>query len=481
MNAPSTHEPVGLRPLRRSGHRGGRRGRHARPSATSTRAPARCSASPPRSCWASRSRSSCPRPRRQRTSRSGTSYLRGARRRDRSTRTATSRAGARTAPSSPPRSASPPRHAVRSLGRGQRARRLAPAGGRGTGAPAEPQLPGPRSAQRGGGQGRGRDDALPSDLPRRGRGRRLHGVLGRGTRARRRLGGHHGQRRAPRRPMPRSARRVATGGLDEFISRQLRDVLRAGMHVPGPVSALISDVPSFHDDLEAVTRAAVDPTGTFGVAAVAALPLRSRGLAVATSLALLRHRRDLRRQPARAAARRARTTSPWPSTGSRPRPTSTGPCRTAPSCCAGWSTSRSANAPGSPPTCTTSRCRRWPRSTCGSLCSQKQLAEAAPHLVPDVVRIHETITSVNDGLRDLLFELEPVGPSAHLTDLLEDAATHIFELSPVEWTIENEPRPPGARAVRRHPHPGGADRQGGAGQRRQARAGQDRQDRGRGR
>ena len=72
---------------------------------------------------------------------------------------------------------------------------------------------------------------------------------------------------------------------------------------------------------------------------------------------------------------------------------------------------------------------------------QQQLAEAAPHLVADVVRIHEIITSVNDGLRDLLFELEPIGPSAHLTDLLEDAATHIFELTPVVWKIENAPDP----------------------------------------
>ena len=72
---------------------------------------------------------------------------------------------------------------------------------------------------------------------------------------------------------------------------------------------------------------------------------------------------------------------------------------------------------------------------------QRQLADAAPHLVPEVVRIHEIITSVNDGLRDLLFELEPIEPSAHLTDLLEDAATHIFEFTPLVWKIENAPDP----------------------------------------
>ena len=72
---------------------------------------------------------------------------------------------------------------------------------------------------------------------------------------------------------------------------------------------------------------------------------------------------------------------------------------------------------------------------------ERQLAEAAPELVAGVEQIHETITSVSDGLRHLLFELEPVSPHAHLTDLLEDAAAHIFELSPVEWTIANEPDP----------------------------------------
>ncbi len=70
---------------------------------------------------------------------------------------------------------------------------------------------------------------------------------------------------------------------------------------------------------------------------------------------------------------------------------------------------------------------------------ERQLAKAAPDLVRDVILIHETITSVSDGLRNLLFELEPVAPTAHLTDLLEDAAAHIFELSPVDLVIENEP------------------------------------------
>ncbi len=106
---------------------------------------------------------------------------------------------------------------------------------------------------------------------------------------------------------------------------------------------------------------------------------------------------------------------------------------------------------------------------------QRQLADAAPHLVPEVVRIHEIITSVNDGLRDLLFELEPIEPSAHLTDLLEDAATHIFEFTP--WSGRSRTRPiPGSSSCPSPPHPGGTDRQGGHGQRRQARRGHDSQD-----
>jgi PAS domain S-box-containing protein len=72
---------------------------------------------------------------------------------------------------------------------------------------------------------------------------------------------------------------------------------------------------------------------------------------------------------------------------------------------------------------------------------RRRLEEAAPDLVPDLAQIHTTVTSVSDGLRGLLFELEPVSESAHLTDLLEDAAGHIFELTPVAWSIANEPDP----------------------------------------
>jgi PAS domain S-box-containing protein len=72
---------------------------------------------------------------------------------------------------------------------------------------------------------------------------------------------------------------------------------------------------------------------------------------------------------------------------------------------------------------------------------QRQLLEAAPELVSDVEHIHHAVTTVSDQLRHLLFELEPVSASSNLTDLLEEAAAHVFELSPTRWEIENDPDP----------------------------------------
>jgi PAS domain S-box-containing protein len=72
---------------------------------------------------------------------------------------------------------------------------------------------------------------------------------------------------------------------------------------------------------------------------------------------------------------------------------------------------------------------------------QRRLATVAPDLVADLALIHEIVTSVGAGLRDLLFELEPIAESAHLTDLLEEAAAHILELCPVVWKMDNAPDP----------------------------------------
>jgi PAS domain S-box-containing protein len=72
---------------------------------------------------------------------------------------------------------------------------------------------------------------------------------------------------------------------------------------------------------------------------------------------------------------------------------------------------------------------------------ERRLEELAPSVLPDVVRIHQAVTSVSGQLRHLLFELEPVGPGALLTDLLEEAAAHVFEVTGIGWRIENDPDP----------------------------------------
>ena len=251
------------------------------------------------------------------------------------------------------------------------------AGGRGTGAPAEPQLPGPRAAQRGSGQGRGRDDAVPPYLQCHRRGRRLHGCLGRIARHERRLGRGQGQRRAA----VGQARGDAAARASDFISEQVGCSWRG----PWPARRAVA----LHQRLAVVHRRLRDgirdarQAVAFGVGPSAALPLMQPGSHRRQPLCLcIGPRRDLRRQPARRSWTVAPRTSPWPSTGSRPRPTSTGPCRTAPSCCAGWSTPRSASGPGSPPTCTTSPCRRWPRSTCGSPCSSGSWRRPHPTWFP---------------------------------------------------------------------------------------------------
>ncbi|QIG44070.1 PAS domain-containing protein [Nocardioides anomalus] len=72
---------------------------------------------------------------------------------------------------------------------------------------------------------------------------------------------------------------------------------------------------------------------------------------------------------------------------------------------------------------------------------RRRLAQAAPDLVADVDRLHDDVRAVGEGLRHLLFDLEAVPPSVTLTDLLSDAAAHVFELSAVDWRVENAPDP----------------------------------------
>ena len=220
------------------------------------------------------------------------------------------------------------------------------------------------------------------------------------------------------------------GGLGELITGQLRETRLTELPEPGPAAALATGEPSFTDGVAA----------GFGARSAAALPLQSRGRTVASlalysdtvgafddslrallvgaaqNISLALDRFQANADLARALSQRTELLRRLVDVQERER------ARIA------------ADVHDEPVQALAAVDLRL-------ALLQRQLADAAPHLVPEVVRIHETILSVNDGLRDLLFELEPIAQSAHLTDLLEDAATHVFELSPVDWKIENAPDP----------------------------------------
>ncbi|MBJ7358380.1 PAS domain S-box protein [Nocardioides sp.] len=69
---------------------------------------------------------------------------------------------------------------------------------------------------------------------------------------------------------------------------------------------------------------------------------------------------------------------------------------------------------------------------------ERRLQDVAPEMVADVVRVHEIVTSVTSGLRDLLFELEPVAPNATLADLVDETAVHVFDGTGVHWELQSE-------------------------------------------
>ena len=70
---------------------------------------------------------------------------------------------------------------------------------------------------------------------------------------------------------------------------------------------------------------------------------------------------------------------------------------------------------------------------------ERRVASVAPESAPVVSaefdQLHQTLDSVTNGLRELLFELETGDLEASLAELVEDAAQHIFEHSTLRWAV----------------------------------------------
>ena len=74
----------------------------------------------------------------------------------------------------------------------------------------------------------------------------------------------------------------------------------------------------------------------------------------------------------------------------------------------------------------------------------RRAREAAPDLEPAVAQIQEMVSHATVGLRDLLFDLEPVAGDVDLVELLRDALNRTFERGPTGWELTVSPA--GARA-----------------------------------
>ena len=70
---------------------------------------------------------------------------------------------------------------------------------------------------------------------------------------------------------------------------------------------------------------------------------------------------------------------------------------------------------------------------------RRQVAEVAPELEAAVEQVQDTLVSVTAGLRDLLFDLESADTTMALSDLLREAADHVFEDTGVHWTVSVDP------------------------------------------
>jgi PAS domain S-box-containing protein len=67
---------------------------------------------------------------------------------------------------------------------------------------------------------------------------------------------------------------------------------------------------------------------------------------------------------------------------------------------------------------------------------QSRLATVAPDLEASVTKIQDTLATATGGLRQMLFDLEPLDSDAGCAAVVREAASHIFEDVPLSWTLE---------------------------------------------
>ncbi len=66
---------------------------------------------------------------------------------------------------------------------------------------------------------------------------------------------------------------------------------------------------------------------------------------------------------------------------------------------------------------------------------QRRLQQVAPDLVSGLDPIKSALASATAGLRQLLFELEPLGSAASCATAVREIAGFVFETSPTNWTV----------------------------------------------
>ena len=233
---------------------------------------------------------------------------------------------------------------------------------------------------------------------------------------------------------------AVNGSIDNYLTAQLRSLRDAGVREPGAMEVLTTGEPTFIDDFAADRSEYADQTDGDWIRCAASLPLCRQGLTVA-SLSVYSDRPGafedgLRPLLVSAAENISRALDRFQAQADLDRALAqrTDLLRRLVDAQERERTRIAADVHDEPVQALAAVDLRL-----GLL--ERQLADVAPELVPDVIRIHETVNTVSDELRDLLFELEPVGPTALLTHLLEEAAAHIFELTDVDWVMANEPDP----------------------------------------